>query len=151
MLSGVEGESGVRTSKFHEGRLLVCVLAHRNENVVFRKTRRLSKCPLHSTPNKGNSLWCNKLDILQGKMISRWASKGKWKNTLEEIKPQKSHSLQIVPNDTSDLRCLIPPPVSWFLNSHPVQMSPSSEEHPYIHVRRFSSLRWVVGVEKGRL
>jgi len=71
MSSGVEGESGVRTLKRHEGRLLVCVLAHKNENVVFRKIRGLSKCPLHSTPMEGNSLRRNKLDILQVKMISR--------------------------------------------------------------------------------
>jgi len=66
MSSGVEGELGVRTLKRHEGRVLVCVLAHMNRNIVFRKIRGLSKCPLRSMPKEGNSLWCNKLDILQG-------------------------------------------------------------------------------------
>jgi len=53
---------------------MICVLAHKNENVVLHEMRGLSKCLLHSTPKEGNSLWCKKLDILQGKMISQWVS-----------------------------------------------------------------------------
>jgi len=60
-------EPSSKALKLHEGRLLVCVLAHKNENFIFRKMRGHSKWPLHSRIKEGNDLWCKKFDVLQGK------------------------------------------------------------------------------------